>query len=327
MDNHGRERGRARIVPRHPLPVWRRDSLVISIDSADLEDLIASALARHGRDDAAARLVSHALVEAERVGSPEFGLSLLVAAAVRDWAPAPVSSHGAISSLDAGGRFAPLVVAEAALHSARTANADGIGMTVVVSPGGLGRIAPYARAIADAGVLGLIAVGAPPLVAPHDGTAAALGTNPVAVAFPTEGSPIVLDAASSAITRGRWSRIRSEGGDLPDGVAIDSDGEPTTDPDLVGAFLPRGGLAGTALALVVEALTNGVAGVPGSSSDRRAAMVMAVRSLAIDVDAAAVGEDLRARLEAAGGHVPGSRAPRHPGPLEIDAGLLRALGA
>ncbi len=45
---------------------------------------------------------------------------------------------------------------------------------------------------------GLIAVAAPPTVAPLGGAKAALGTNPIALGFPLEGDPLVIDLGTSA---------------------------------------------------------------------------------------------------------------------------------
>ena len=49
---------------------------------------------------------------------------------------------------------------------------------------------------------------------------------------------------------------RAKGEALPAGVAVDTQGRPTTDPDaaLAGAFLPWGGQRGSALALAVQLL-------------------------------------------------------------------------
>lgn len=303
-----------------------------TIDSKELEaGLLAAFAARGQAATPAARMAAAAIVEAERLGMPEFGLSLALGAlesgAVRWGEPVVAAEQGPAVVLDAEGRFAPIVFAEAALIAEARAHDAGIGIVAITAPGSLGRIAPYARAIAHAGMVGLVAVGSPPLVAPHGGTAAALGTNPVATAMPTSTTPIVVDASSSLLTRGRWSELRARGEAVPEGVAIDADGAPTTDAELVRAFLPRGGAFGSAMGMVVEMLVNGLTGFLGSSTSRRAATVVAVRSLGIDAPLTAVGDDLRERLVAAGGYVPGSNAPDAPGVVHVDAAVLARLRA
>lgn len=301
-----------------------------TISSTELEAQLLVAFAARGQSATpAARMAAAAIIEAERVGMPEFGLSLalgaLESADVRWGDELPHEDRGVAIVLDAEGRFAPIVFAEAALVAAERAQAGGIGIVAVTAPGALGRIAPYARAIADAGLVGMIAVGSPPLVAPHGGTAAALGTNPVATAIPTSAGPIVVDASSSLLTKGRWSELRARGEQVPAGVAIDADGEMTRDAELVRAFLPRGGAFGTAMGLVVEMIVNGLTGSLGSSRERRAASVVALRSLEIDASLVAVGDDVRGRLEASGGHIPGSGAPRAAGPVEVSTATLLRL--
>jgi len=301
-----------------------------TITSTELEAQVLAAFAARGQAPTpAARMAAAAIVEAERVGMPEFGLSLalggLESADMRWGETVPQDDRGAAIVLDAEGRFAPIVFAEAALIAAARAEAAGIGIVAVTGPGSLGRIAPYARAIASAGLVGLIAVGSPPLVAPHRGNAAALGTNPVATGIPTSTTPIVVDASSSLLTKGRWGELRARGEQVPDGVAIDAAGAVTRDAELVRAFLPRGGAFGSAMGIVVEMIVNGLTGSLGSSRERRSASVVALRSLEIDAPLTAVGDDLRARLEAAGGHVPGSNTPDAAGPVSVSTATLQRL--
>lgn len=57
------------------------------------------------------------------------------------------------------------------------------------------------------------------------------GTNPLAFACPRRGSaPLVFDQASAAMARGEVQLHLREGKALPLGVAVDSNGRPTTDP-------------------------------------------------------------------------------------------------
>ena len=305
----------------------------VTVESGELEALLRAAFAARGQvDDPAARMAAAAIVEAERVGMPEFGLPLalgaLESAEVR-WGEPPVAEdHGGAVVLDAEDRFAPIVLAQAALLASERAGEPGEVTATIptpASPGSLGRIAPFARAVADRGLLGVIAVGSPPLVAPHGGRAPALGTNPVATAIPSSTSPVVVDTSSSLLTKGRWGALRERGERVPEGVAIDAEGQPTTDAELVRAFLPRGGAFGTAMGIVVEMVVNGLTGLLGSSRERRGATVMAMRSLAIDAPLVAVGDDLRQRLEAAGGYVPGSAAPTVAGPVAVAAVTVERL--
>src|SRR5213078_907793 len=119
-----------------------------------------------------------------------------------------------------------------------------------------GRSAYYVEMAARAGLIGIHTVAAPPSVAPLGGAKAMLGTNPIAFGFPMEGDPLVIDLGTSAFM-GTDLKFRERLGiPLPEGVAIDEHGRPTTDAAAArsGALLPFGGHKGYALALALHAL-------------------------------------------------------------------------
>jgi LDH2 family malate/lactate/ureidoglycolate dehydrogenase len=98
----------------------------------------------------------------------------------------------------------------------------------------------------------------PPGIAPWGGKEAFFGTNPMAFGFPTgNDQPVIIDLSTSIVARGKIILAEKQGQAIPDGWAIDADGEPTTDPAaaLGGSVLPLGGAKGSALALAVEILT------------------------------------------------------------------------
>src|SRR5919204_39789 len=74
----------------------------------------------------------------------------------------------------------------------------------------------------------------------------------------------VLDTANSTIT---WTAIHDyeeRGQPLPEGLALDPAGRPTTDPAaaLAGRVLPLGGPKGSGLAMLWEVLTGVLSGGP-----------------------------------------------------------------
>ena len=62
--------------------------------------------------------------------------------------------------------------------------------------------------------------------------------------------------ALSQVARGKILTAGQKGEEIPEGWAVDEDGQPTTDPAvaLKGALRPIGGAKGAALALMVELL-------------------------------------------------------------------------
>ena len=63
--------------------------------------------------------------------------------------------------------------------------------------------------------------------------------------------------ATSVTARGKIIESKRKGLDLPDGWALDKDGNPTNDPEaaLEGSILPFGGFKGYAIAALIEILT------------------------------------------------------------------------
>jgi LDH2 family malate/lactate/ureidoglycolate dehydrogenase len=73
----------------------------------------------------------------------------------------------------------------------------------------------------------------------------------------------VIDLATGASAGSMVSHARRLGRRLPDGIALDSEGNPTTDPNEVdggGALLPAAGAKGYCLGLLVEILSGVLTG-------------------------------------------------------------------
>jgi LDH2 family malate/lactate/ureidoglycolate dehydrogenase len=122
----------------------------------------------------------------------------------------------------------------------------------------------YAERIARAGLVGFVFTGAPPSVHPHGGRERILGTNPFAIAFPTdEKNPMLIDMATSAVSNSFIRQAAYYGEDLPDNVAIDADGTPTRSARAVragGSIAPLADHKGFALALAVGLLAGPLVG-------------------------------------------------------------------
>jgi len=88
------------------------------------------------------------------------------------------------------------------------------------------------------------------------GTRPALGTNPIAFGLPSSRGPVVFDMGTSAFMFTDLEFRERRGELLPEGVAIDAQGQPTRDPAQarLGALLPFAGHKGFGLAFVMQAL-------------------------------------------------------------------------
>ena len=172
-----------------------------------------------------------------------------------------------------------------------------------------GRSAYYCEMIARAGLVVIHTVASPPAVAPFGGTRPALGTNPIAFGFPTEGDPLVIDMGTSAFM-GTDLQFRARiGTPIPEGVALGPDGQPTTDAVTAhqGALLPfggpEGGYKGFGLALAMDALGALSAGI------RPAGAVSGYMFFAFKPDLFLPLEDYRHEVSQADRHDQGHTAP------------------
>ena len=166
----------------------------------------------------------------------------------------------------------------------------------------------YARMAAGAGLIGFACANAAiPMVAPPGGRTPTFGTNPFAYAIPAgRYPPIVLDAATTtgAAFNVRLAAQRNQ--QVPEGMILDREGRPTTDPDeflRVGLMAPLGSPAaphkGFGLALVFDVLAGvltGAAFARGFPSEPAAAGNATFWTL--DVEAFLAREEFLARMEA-----------------------------
>lgn len=122
---------------------------------------------------------------------------------------------------------------------------------------------PEIEPLAEQGLVAIALTPSHAWVAPAGGVKPTFGTNPFAFAWPRPGHhPFVFDFATSATARGEIELHRRAGLPIADGLAVDGDGEPTTDPAkaLQGAMLTFGGHKGSALSAMVELMAGPMIG-------------------------------------------------------------------
>ena len=156
-----------------------------------------------------------------------------------DHAPGPVATMRALD----------LVIAKA--------KTIGIGWGLIKNITHQGAIGYYALAAAKHDAAGLAMVCNPPNMAPFGAKAAGLHNSPVAIAVPAKRHrPVILDMATSVAAGGKLNLASDKGVSIPEGWALDQDGNPTTDPNVAKVLLPFGGPKGSGLALMFECLTS-----------------------------------------------------------------------
>jgi delta1-piperideine-2-carboxylate reductase len=143
------------------------------------------------------------------------------------------------------------------------ARQNGIAALAFVDMYHVAALWPELEALAMDGLVALAFTASLPYVAPAGGKKPLFGTNPMGFAWPRKNKPpLVFDQASAAMARGEVMIAAREGRELPEGIGIDVEGQPTRDPEAIlkGAQLPFGGYKGSSIALMIELLAGPLIG-------------------------------------------------------------------
>ena len=276
------------------------------------ELLVASNLAGHD---------SHGVIRIPQyIGLIESGL-------IQPGAPLEIEQESASHALINGNWGFGHVIAQKAMSLAiEKAKSSTISAISVYNCNHIGRIGSYPIMAAEAGMVGITMVnagGAALYVAPFGGSDGRLATNPIAIATPTrEGHPILLDITSSVVAQGKIRVAVNRGESVPLGWIINSEGEPTSNPqDLMetppGALLPLGGIAGHkgyALGLMIDILGGALSGA-GCSGSGTTRLQNGVLMIALNIANFTPLDDFYEHIEGLVAHVKAS--PTAPGFDEI----------
>ncbi len=137
----------------------------------------------------------------------------------------------------------------------------GLGLTNSYNAATLGFHTGY---LAKRGLLAFGFTNASAIMAPVGGRKPVIGTNPLSFAVPGRPGKIafLIDQSSTAVTWTAVKRAAEDGRDIPLGWALDTQGNPTTDParGLAGSLAPAGGTRGFGQGLIVEVMCAALAG-------------------------------------------------------------------
>lgn len=218
--------------------------------------------------------VARHLVEANLKGHDSHGVGMIpnyVASAINGTLSVNADAHcvrdkGAVLLVDGQFGFGQVVGRQATDMGIERAKETGIACVGSRNNHHLGRIGSYGEQCARAGLVSIHfvnVVGHKPFVSPWGGRDKRMQTNPFCCAVPTNGEPIVLDMATSAIALGKVRVASMKGVPVPDDCLFDADGVPTNDAGAIaagGSLGPFGKHKGYGLALVCELLGGGLAG-------------------------------------------------------------------
>lgn len=238
-----------------------------------LHELGTRALTARATAPEIAACVMDALVAAEAAGQKGHGAARIpsyAAQAKSGKVDGRATPHATALSdvalrVDARGGFAYPAIDLALNEAATRAKAHGVAIAAIAHSHHCGQAGWHVERLAERGLIGLFFANSPSAIAPWGGSRPIFGTNPIAFAAPRGKpgeAPLVIDLSLSKVARGKVMLAKQKGEAIPEGWAVDADGEPTTDPGaaLAGSMLPMGDAKGAALVLMVELLAASLSG-------------------------------------------------------------------
>lgn len=170
---------------------------------------------------------------------------------------------GAVSKVDGDDGMGFLAGHRAMEEAIQLAENSGIGLVGVNRSTHYGMAALYVMQAIEKGYIALAYTNSSPAIPPWGGREAFLGASPFAAGVPAKNaSPYLLDMAMSVIARGKVRLAALNGEEIPQGLALDRTGNPTTNAKAAfeGVFLPFGGAKGSAFAMLMDLLSGVLTG-------------------------------------------------------------------
>ena len=254
-----------------------------------------------GMDDEKAKDTSEILVEADMMGHSTHGVRLLPLY-IKDIEAGNMKASGNQITLNDTGSCITIdgdnlpgiwLTKQGLKLSSERAKIYGVSTILIKNSHHNGALAAYLLPIVAKGLVPMIkcSVTSSATVAPFGGTKALLTPDPMALAFPTNGEPVIIDISASITTNNMIADkiVKNEMFDF--NCLLTKDGIPTNDPKEVfennGTVMPLGGLEyghkGFGLALGIEALSQGLSG--SGRSRKLKTMNLSIYIQVIDPDA------------------------------------------
>ncbi len=241
------------------------------MDENEAWELVFDALQKHQTSTENAKEVADALICAEIDGQSGHGLSRVPSYIQQlssgkvdgNAKPAIVGSNGAVIRIDAKNGFAYPALSLAIKELVSCSKKYGIAVASISHSHHFGQAGRHVERLAESELIGLMFGNTPKAIPPWGGSKALYGTNPIAFSVPrSKTPPLVIDLSLSKVARGKVMMANQKNERIPQGWAIDEQGNPTSDAKkaLAGAMLPIGDAKGSALALMIEILSAALTG-------------------------------------------------------------------
>ena len=292
-------------------------------------DFATSLLIASGVEESKAAITARAIIASDVWGNASHGLMRLGyylrrldAGGINAKAELnEISSRPAVSVFDGENGLGHWQVWEGAKLGVARAKEFGISLISIANSNHCGALGVYLYPALDAGAISIIFTNGPAVMPAVGGNAPLLSTSPIAAGIPSS-IPMIVDLATSAVARGKIAAKAKEDGSIPEGWAVDREGNTITDAKeaLSGMLAPLGGAKGFALGLLVESMVAGLTSgslsteIPDMFNEADDAKGQGISHSIITVDADSISgasgrtklDQLAASVKATGGRTPGA---------------------
>ena len=200
-----------------------------------------------------------------------------------------LSQSAAVLKLDAANMAGATAMCSAMDGAIQLASKAGIGWCSVKNITHAGAVGYYAMRACKENCIGLVMSASGPLMAYHGARVSGLSTNPISIAVPSEGNPLLLDMSTSNVALGKIMQAKDAGSTIPADWGIDDKGNATTDPNKVATLTPLGGPKGSGLSLMIEILASVLVSNPVLSEALNGGKA-AMNGIALAINVSAFGD-------------------------------------
>ena len=207
---------------------------------AELGNYCKNVLMASGVEESCAQAVSEVLIDADLTGVSTHGVSRMAiymqrmdAGIVSRKNNIRILQEGPSTAvIDAGNTLGAPSAKFAMETCIRKAAESGCCFATVKNSNHFGATAFYTKMAAQAGMIGFACTNLTGKIAPFGSADPFMGTNPISLAVPSEGLPVVLDMTPSVVALGKLILAQKLGKSIPLGWALDKDGKPLHHPGL-----------------------------------------------------------------------------------------------
>lgn len=239
------------------------DSSTVEMSISDAHFLITQAMQYVGYDSAESNMYADHIIDAELKELSNIGLhraltvvKTILKRKIQKKKPVIVADGPLFSRIDGGMTVGPIVGDLCADQAIRKTRENGMSIVGAFNTWYTSALSVYSERIAKEGFVSVITCSGNRKIAPYGSTQGFMSTNPMSIALPNGNTPIIHDMSTASISFSEIMQLSREGKQLPPGIALDTQGNPTTDPmaALSGVLLPWGGHKGAGLGLMIQLL-------------------------------------------------------------------------